>query len=127
MKEKLFFRNRNEARLIDPSSILYVIADGNYSVFHLSTGVFFCLSVRLCDVLQKIQLQLPLSCDGFVRIGRSLIINLTYLHYIWPVQGKLELLDKNQDKVVLKASEESLKRLMDFLDNKINCNNPLGD
>lgn len=124
MKEKLFFRYRNEAQLIDPSSILYVIADGNYSVFHLSTGAFFHLSMRLGDVLQMMQLQLPLTCDDFIRVGRSLIINLTYLHYIWSAQGKLELLDRNQDKVVLRASEESLKRLMDFLDNKIKCNNP---
>lgn len=124
MKEKLFFRNHNKARLIDPNSILYVSADGNYSVFHLSTGISFSLSARLCDVLQMMQIQLPLTCDDFVRVGRSLIINLTYLHYIWPAQGKLELLNRNQDKVFLRASEESLKRLMDFLDNKIKCNNP---
>lgn len=116
-ERKTFFHNHNETWLINPSSILYVIADGNYSVVYLSTVASFHLSMQLGDVLQKMQLQLPLTCDDFVRMGRSLIINLTYLHYICPAQGKLELLNRNQDKVVLKASEESLRRLMFFLDN----------
>lgn len=122
MKEKLFFRNRDEARLVDPSTILYVIADGHYSVFHLSTGISFYLYVQLGDVLKKMQLQLHLTCEDFVRVGRSLIINLTYLHYILPAQGKLELLDKNLDKVVLDASEKSLRELADLLDNRFSVN-----
>lgn len=123
MKEKLFFRNRNEARLIDPSSILYVIAEGRYSVFHLSTGVSFCLYMLIGDVLKMMQLKLPLTSDDFVRVGKCLIVNLTYLHRILPAQGKLELLDRNIDKVVLNASEKSLRELEDYLDSRfsINC------
>lgn len=122
MKEKLFFRNSNEARFIDPSLILYVIAYGRYSVFHLSTSVSFCLPMQLGKVSEIIARQLPHTCNDFARVGRSLIINLTYLHNILLLQGKLELLDRNLDKVVLNASEASLKELIDHLDSLININ-----
>jgi two-component system, LytTR family, response regulator len=70
---KLQFRNISGIVFIDPAEIVYVEAEGNYSVFHLSNNKTETVTI----LLGKLEDQLPV--DNFFRISRSFIINLNYL------------------------------------------------
>lgn len=113
MKEKEYFliNTRDELRQFASDNILYVLADANYSKIVLTNNTNYEVTGKLKDVTMMMDEQLPKTAKNFARVGRSLIINLTYLHYIWPAQGKLELLDRNMDKISLKAGEDALKIL----------------
>jgi two-component system, LytTR family, response regulator len=70
---KLQFRSITGIIFIEPSEIVYVEAEGNYSVFHFSNNKTETVTI----LLGKLEEQL--SSDNFLRISRSFIINLDYL------------------------------------------------
>jgi len=77
---KVRFNTRTGFFQVDPLSIVYCRADGNYT--HIHTGD----REQLCTLnLGTVQELLPRQ--GFLRIGRSLIINS---HYIYKVDRKLQ-------------------------------------
>lgn len=93
LKEK-FSRIKVNTRIgtvfINPSKILYCKADGNYTV--ICTGE----KQHLCSMnLGKIEEQLPQN--GFMRIGRSYIINFEYI----------VMLDRKESQITLMRDGES--------------------
>jgi len=74
--KKLFFRNVSGIVIIDPEDILYIEADGNYSIFNLINSK----SEIVTSLLHKVEEQLPHS--SFFRISRSIIINTRFLKRI---------------------------------------------
>jgi len=73
---KILVRNISGISVIDPAEIVYIEAEGNYSVFHLSNNRIETATILLGKVEEE------LSADMFFRIGRSFIINLDYLKKI---------------------------------------------
>ncbi len=73
---KILVRNISGISVIDPEDIVYVEAEGNYSVFHLSNNRIETATILLGKVEEQI------SPDMFFRISRSFIINLDYLKKI---------------------------------------------
>ena len=69
---KIRFSTRIGFVFIDPSQILYCEAEGNYTVIHMGSKHHMC-SVQL----GKIAGMLP--ANGFIRLGRSLIVNFDYI------------------------------------------------
>jgi DNA-binding LytR/AlgR family response regulator len=75
---------------INPALILFCKADGNYTT--ICTGY----KKQLCSMnLGKVEEQLP--GNGFVRVGRSYIVNLEYI----------TMLDRKESKVTLEREGES--------------------
>jgi two-component system, LytTR family, response regulator len=70
---KLIFRNQFGIIFIDQSEIVYIEAEGNYSVFHLTSNKTETVTM----ILGKVEEQLP-EYD-FYRINRSFIINVSYI------------------------------------------------
>jgi two-component system LytT family response regulator len=70
---KLLFKNNSGMIFIDPDEILFVEAEGNYSVFNLISGKKEIITI----LIGKVEEQLP--SDKFFRISRSFIINLKFL------------------------------------------------
>ena len=121
MKEKLLIHTVNEAYSFNPNQIICIEADGNYSNLHLSNGNEYLLSFQLGQVESNIKEQLSYSNHSFVRVGKSLIINMDELICVNITKQTLEMNQLSGEKLLFNASREALKKLMNFLiENKKN-------
>ncbi len=89
-------------KMIDVDDIIYIEADSNYSVFHLSNHD----KITVSKVLREFEELLP--SDQFVRIHKSSIINLNHLKEYNSKNG-LQALLKNGDNINV-----SRRRASDF-------------
>ena len=88
--QRIKVNTRTGTLFINPSTILYCKADGNYTT--ICTGE----KLHLCSMnLGKVEEQLPRN--GFVRVGRSCIINFEYI----------TMLDRKESQVTLMRDGES--------------------
>lgn len=122
MKEYLIIRTAGELRHIASEHILYMVANGRFSEVHLTNGTSFSVSIPLGEIANTLEIQLPHFHVDFVRLGRTLMINVSHLYYINIANEQLELLDRNLNTVALNASQSSLKELWDLLNNRLNIN-----
>ena len=121
MNEKLLIHTVNEAYSFNPSQIIFIEADGNYSNLHLSNGNEYLLSFQLGQVESIIKEQLSYSNHSFVRVGKSLIINMDELICVNITKQTLEMNQPSGERLLFNASREALKKLMNFLiENKKN-------
>ena len=121
MKEKLLIHTVNEAYSFDPKHIISIEADGNYCNLHLSNGNDYLLSFQLGQVENIIKEQLSYSNHSFVRVGKSLIINMDELLCVNITKQTLEMNQPTGEKMFFNASREALKKLMNLLiENKKN-------
>jgi DNA-binding LytR/AlgR family response regulator len=72
---KLRFNQKGQIIFIDPAEIVYCKADGNYTEIYTGENQFELVSQHLKDVMEQLN-------EDFQRLGRSLIINRTYLSRI---------------------------------------------
>lgn len=115
MKEYLIIGNSKEVFRIDTEDILYVLASGNCSVFFFTYGDAIRILLPIGKVEENLINLCPKTSKDFVRVGRSLIINLSHLFKVDVVGQKLVLLDRNKERKEVKASNASLKELADFI------------
>ena len=121
MKEKLLIHTVNEAYSFNPNQVICIEADGNYCNLHLSNGNEYLLSFQLGQVESMIKEQLAYSNHSFVRVGKSLIINMDELVCVNITKQTLEMSQPSGEKMLFNASREALKKLMNFLiENKKN-------
>jgi two-component system LytT family response regulator len=109
--KKLLFRNISGFIIIDPAEIVCIIADGNYSVFHLEGDK--CEIVT--SLLHKIEEQLP--GRKFFRTSRSAIINTGYLKKINTKQLQC-ILNKNGSEFRVEISRDRINDLIEIMKNQ---------
>ena len=115
MKERLLIHTANEAYSFNPNQIICIEADGNYCNLHLSNGNDYLLSFQLGQVESIIKEQLSYSNHTFVRVGKSLIINMDELIGVNITRQTLELVQASGERLLFNASREALKKLMNLL------------
>lgn len=115
MKEKLLIHTVNEAYSFNPEQIICIEADGNYSNLHLYNGNEYLLSFQLGQVESIIKEQLSYSNHSFVRVGKSLIINMDELIGVNITRQTLEMNQPSGERLLFNASREALKKLMNLL------------
>jgi two-component system LytT family response regulator len=94
---------RTGTAFINPASILYCKADGNY------TSIFTGDKQHLCSMnLGKVEEHL--NMDGFIRVGRSYIINFEYITLL-DRKGSQITLTKDGESVTIKIPRQHLKDL----------------
>jgi two-component system LytT family response regulator len=94
---------RTGTTFINPASILYCKADGNYTTICTGTKQLLC-SMNL----GKVEELLPGA--GFIRIGRSHIVNFEYITMIDRKECQVTLV-KNNESAVVKLPRHLLKDL----------------
>jgi len=107
---KLQFRNISGIVFIDPSEIVYVEAEGNYSVFYLTNNRTETVTLLLGKVEDQ------LGEDKFLRISRSFIINLDYLKKINTKQLQCILM-KNGNEFKCDISRDRINLLLEKMKN----------
>lgn len=115
MKEKLLIHAVNEAYSFAPEQIVCIEADGNYCNFYLTNGNSYLLSHQLGQIESIIKEQLSYSPYSFVRVGKSLIVNVDEVLCVNITKQTLEMSTSSGEKLLLSASREALKKLMTFL------------
>ncbi len=102
---------------IAPDRIVYFSSDGNYSTLVQADSEMRVVALQLGQIAQLIDKQLTASDrTNFIRVGKSLIINRSFIYYINVPKQKLMLSDAASFSHTLTASREALKQLKDLLD-----------
>lgn len=99
--------------------IVCVTSDGNYSTIVQTGNEMRVVTTQLGQLERMIADQLPELGRTFVRIGKSLIINLNYVHYICIPKQQLVLVDSLQTRHVFTASREALRALKELIEKGI--------
>ena len=112
MKDLILPNSGAELLKVHPSDIIYIEADGNYCRMYLTGGFKQQLWFSRQKFITIINEQMETEKPTFVVVGRSFIINLSFIYRINPVQGELILFDSaNPAQMTLHASQEALNRL----------------
>ncbi len=115
-KNTLEFHTTVDLVRVPPERVVYISSDGNYSVLVQSDGNTRILTYQLGQVERMINQQLDSSADSFLRVGKSLIVNKSYINYINVPKQKLILSDAYMMTHTISASREALKKLKELLE-----------
>ncbi len=118
MPDFLIITNTSEFLRIPAESLVFVSSDGNYSDIGTRDGHKHTVTVQLGMIEEMIKDQMPDRSREFVRIGKSLIVNLSFVHYINPSKKQIVLSDCHTFKFSLEASKEALKLLKEYVEPK---------
>ena len=116
MKRFLIIATSNDLVRIAPERIVYISSDGNYSTLVQTDGEMRMLSYQLGQIEKMISDQLDTEGDSFIRIGKSLIINRSYIYYINIPKQKLTLSNVEGESHTVTASKEALKHLKELIE-----------
>ncbi len=116
MTKQLIIATSNDLVRIAPVRIVYISSDGNYSMLVQADGETRMLSFQLGQIEKMIASQLGSEGNIFIRIGKSLIINRSYIYYINMPKQKLVLSDVATFNHTVTASREALKQLKELLE-----------
>ena len=116
MKKQLVISTSLDLVRIASDRIVYIASDGNYSTLVQTDNEVRMLSYQLGQIEKMISNQLGSEGNVFIRIGKSLIINRSYIYYINIPKQKLTLSDVASFSHSVTASKEALRRLKELLD-----------
>ena len=119
MTKQLIISTSNDLVRIAPDRIVCVSSDGNYSTLVQADGEMRMLSFQLGQIEKMIASQLGSEGNSFIRIGKSLIINRSYIYYINVPKQKLVLSDVTTFSHTVTASREALKQLKELLEKEV--------
>lgn len=112
----LVISTANELLRVAAKHIIYISSDGNYSNLLLQGGEMRMVTFQLGQIERMIADQLPDIGKTFIRIGKSLIINVNNVFSINVSRQQLILVDNAQGRYTLSASKEALKALKEYIE-----------
>lgn len=104
---------------IAPESIVCISSDGNYSTLVQRDGESRTLTFQLGQIEKLIETQLGQEGNTFIRIGKSLIINRSYIYYINIPKQRIILSDGATLSHSFNASKEALKQLKEYVEKDV--------
>lgn len=116
MKRQLVISTSIDLVRIAPERVVYIVSDGNYSTIVQTDGEVRMVSYQLGQIEKMISSQLGSEGNIFIRIGKSLIINRSYIYYINIPKQKIILSDMMVFNHTVTASKEALKQLKELLE-----------
>ena len=119
MKKQLVISTSIDLVCIAPERIVYISSDGNYSTLVQTDNEARMLSYQLGQIEKMISSQLGNEGNIFIRIGKSLIINRSYIYYLNIPKQKLILSDVALFNHTVTASKEALKQLKELLEKEV--------
>ncbi|MDR0758155.1 MAG: LytTR family transcriptional regulator [Tannerella sp.] len=116
MDKYLIIKTRDEFLRIRLQDILYFEADRNYTKLLLSEGLQFTFAINIGKIEEMFQTQYLDSQSILIRVGKSFIVNKSYILQINLPKQKLLLLTPGGKPRELIVSKEPLKALKDMLE-----------
>lgn len=111
MKDVLLISKGTELVRVPLCNLVFIQASANYSEVVTVNGKRTLVSFQLGQIEDLIEEQLGEDRGDFLRIGRGLIINSTYIFHIDVTRQKLVLSDGDRCWFELSASREVLGKL----------------
>ena len=115
-KKYLIIATATDLVRIAPERIVYISSDGNYCNLFLTDNETRMLTFQLGQIESMIHDQLGAEGNLFIRIGRSLIINRSYIYYINIQNQRLILSDNVRFTHTVSASKEAMKQLKELIE-----------
>ncbi len=116
MKKHLIISTSTDLVRIAPDRIIYIASDGNYSTIVQTDGEMRTLALQLGHIERLLDTQLSRDSNIFFRLGKSLIVNRSYIYYINPSKQKLTLSDAATFSHSITASKEALKKVKELIE-----------
>ena len=112
----LYFNTRDEMLRVDLRKVLYFKADRNYTDVYLVNGVHVTLPTGLMSIEQMLENdKLRGRTMPFVRLGRSLIVNISYILHINVLKQELTLSDMTMPGCQrIMVAKEALRKLKEL-------------
>lgn len=113
---KLCINSRDELFVLDLDKVAYIQASGNYSRIVYIGGMQMMITLGLSKLEGMIKMIVPKDRRSpFVRLGRSLLVNQTYLTHINVLKQRLTLSDNQEHSYVLDVPKALLKVYKDLI------------
>lgn len=115
---KLCINSRDELFVLDLDKVAYIQASGNYSRIVYIGGMQMMITLGLSKLEGMIKIIVPKDRRSpFVRLGRSLLVNQTYLTHINVLKQRLTLsdTDNQEHSYVLDVPKALLKAYKDLI------------
>lgn len=113
---KLCINSRDELFVLDLDKVEYIQASGNYSRIVYIGGMQMMITLGLSKLEGMIKMIVPKDRRSpFVRLGRSLLVNQTYLTHINVLKQRLTLSDNQEHSYVLDVPKALLKAYKDLI------------
>ena len=113
---KLCINSRDELFVLDLDKVAYIQASGNYSRIVYIGGMQMMITLGLSKLEGRIKMIVPKDRRSpFVRLGRSLLVNQTYLTHINVLKQRLTLSDNQEHSYVLDVPKALLKAYKDLI------------
>ena len=116
MKKHLVISTSLDLVRVAPDRIVYIAADGNYSTLVQANNEERVLSFQLGQIEKMMYAQLGSEGNIFIRIGKCLVINRSYISYINIPKQRLILSDAASFSHTVTASKEALKELKELIE-----------
>lgn len=116
MTGSFVFTTTTELVRIPIEALIYVKADGNYSIMTVADGSEYVLTMQLGQIEHRIAESVKNGDTRFIRIGKSLIVNLDFVTLINPSRGRLIISDCKSFRHDVSASREALRSLKDYVE-----------
>ena len=112
----LYFNTRDEMLRVDLRKVLYFKADRNYTDVYFVNGVHVTLPTGLMSIEQMLENdKLRGRTMPFVRLGRSLIVNISYILHINVLEQELTLSDMTMPGCQrIAVAKEALRKLKEL-------------
>jgi DNA-binding LytR/AlgR family response regulator len=107
---KLLLSNRDEMYFVPLEKVLYFEAKDHYTVIRYDNGSEFTVPFNLSYLAERVQ-----QDERFLRVGRSHIVNQTFIHHVNAGKQILELGDNPATATTLSLSRPMLRALMNRL------------
>lgn len=101
---------------IHANDVAYMQSSGNYTEIYLTDGTKHVVTMQLGVIKELLSTQLVEDYNHFMRIGRSLIVNLDYVFIINLTTMELVLSVKGRVQYKLTASIDALRQLKDYFE-----------
>lgn len=113
---KLCINSRDELFVFDLDRVAYIQASGNYSRIIYIEGAQTMITLGLSKLEELIKMTVPKDRRSpFVRLGRSLIVNQSFLSHINLLKQRLTLSDSQGHSYVLEVPKTLLKAYKDLV------------
>lgn len=112
MSAYLQFNTRDEFYRVPVSRIVFFVADKNYTILQLVNGKTLLFTFSLQKMQEYIISSLGASARSFARVGRSHIVNLSYVYHIDIMKQRLVLYAERESlEYTIPVSKEALRSL----------------
>lgn len=112
MSTYLQFNTRDDYYRVPVNRIVFFVADKNYTILQLTNGKTLMFTFSLQKMQDYIVASLGAAARNFARVGRSHIVNLSYVYHIDITKQRLVLFAETESlEYTIPVSKEALRSL----------------